>query len=313
MRTYDSRKKKPFIRTAAHQPEVSPPSRLPDIQPPTPSAKSNEAGLAAWEEQRQKWARLGNPLMDTIPNGAGPKPWLQKKRSSDFQVGFNTIGGATSISTTNTNKVVIQRAETDDEDETSSASIKDSYPYNETAEALINAETKPEQDTYTTQIPMAYTAYHVEFEHCGMYTTGLSDCIAVAVLGDFHQESGNYLKMAMTHIPGGNLNQFADKNSPEKMSEYATQVKEVLFMANGSGAKLLVALNSGYTKEPSKKNFENHPVMVDLIQKIGTPTILDTTSELYIYRNGEFATAYDSKKHQEALLEWAVYHQQQAN
>ncbi|MGR3279991.1 DUF4157 domain-containing protein, partial [Acaryochloris marina NIES-2412] len=47
----------------------------------TVQAKSNEEGLADWEAQRQKWARLGSPWMDKIPNPSGElvQPWIQRK------------------------------------------------------------------------------------------------------------------------------------------------------------------------------------------------------------------------------------------
>lgn len=44
-------------------------------------AELNEEGLAEWEAQRQKWALLGSPWMDKVPNPSGElaQPWIQRK------------------------------------------------------------------------------------------------------------------------------------------------------------------------------------------------------------------------------------------
>lgn len=61
-----------------------------EMQSPTIQAKSNEEGLAEWEAQRQKWARLGSPWMDKVPNPSGElaQPWIQStlklEGSKDF-------------------------------------------------------------------------------------------------------------------------------------------------------------------------------------------------------------------------------------
>lgn len=80
MRTYDSRKKKSSIVPVV-QTEVLKTRQPVEMQPQTVQAKSNEEGLAEWEAQRQKWARLGSPWMDKIPNPSGElaQPWIQRK------------------------------------------------------------------------------------------------------------------------------------------------------------------------------------------------------------------------------------------
>lgn len=80
MPTHDSlSKKSPTSPVPQSQPKVTP---LTEAAPPSViQAKSNEEGLAAWEAQRQKWARMGTPWMDKVPNLSGDlvQPWIQRK------------------------------------------------------------------------------------------------------------------------------------------------------------------------------------------------------------------------------------------
>lgn len=80
MRTHVSRSKRssayPLPQSQATVKPQSVATPLPVIQ-----TKSNEEGLAEWEAQRQKWARIGTPWMDRVPNPSGDlvQPWIQRK------------------------------------------------------------------------------------------------------------------------------------------------------------------------------------------------------------------------------------------
>lgn len=80
MRTYASYVKKPQSKPI---PQAKSPvkTQLTAPLPPTIHAKSNEEGLAEWKAQQEKWARLGTPWMDKVPNLNGElvQPWLQRK------------------------------------------------------------------------------------------------------------------------------------------------------------------------------------------------------------------------------------------
>lgn len=78
MRTHALRSKKPTSQLL-HQVKGGAQPR--SVGVPPMQAKSNEEGLAEWEEQRQKWARLGSPWMDKVPNPSGElaQPWIQRK------------------------------------------------------------------------------------------------------------------------------------------------------------------------------------------------------------------------------------------
>lgn len=67
MRTYASYVKKPQSKPI---PQAKSPvkTQLTAPLPPTIHAKSNEEGLAEWKAQQEKWARLGIPWMDKVPN-----------------------------------------------------------------------------------------------------------------------------------------------------------------------------------------------------------------------------------------------------
>lgn len=79
-------------RTRSHKPEKSqsqpiPQQISPDLAqsatsvPPPFQAKTNEEGLVEWKAQQEKWARLGTPWKDKVPNPSGElaQPWIQRK------------------------------------------------------------------------------------------------------------------------------------------------------------------------------------------------------------------------------------------
>lgn len=80
MRTYDFRKKD-SSSALTDQTNSSGITQPLWIQPPTIQAKSNAEGLAEWKIQQQKWARLGTPWMNKVPNPSGElaQPWIQRK------------------------------------------------------------------------------------------------------------------------------------------------------------------------------------------------------------------------------------------
>lgn len=80
MRTYCHRQKKK-TRHLAQPTKIDKPSQSLE-QPPTLQEKSNEAGLAEWAAQQQKWAKIGNTLLDQPP-GNSPQPWLQPQRDKN--------------------------------------------------------------------------------------------------------------------------------------------------------------------------------------------------------------------------------------
>lgn len=78
VRTYDTCKKKSAKRSVNQSAPIQT-SQVVESQSSTIQAKSNEEGLAEWAVQREKWARLGTPWMDKVPNFAEVKPWIQPK------------------------------------------------------------------------------------------------------------------------------------------------------------------------------------------------------------------------------------------
>lgn len=80
MRTYISRYKKSSANSLPRSQETLKPQLMTNTLP-VAQTKSNEEGLAEWEAQRQKWARMGTPWMDKVPNLKGElaQPWIQGK------------------------------------------------------------------------------------------------------------------------------------------------------------------------------------------------------------------------------------------
>lgn len=78
MRTYQPRKQKSYKPLTAPAKSTKP-NQTPVQATSTTPTKSNEEGLAEWAAQQQKWARLGNPLLNTPPSGTTAQPWLQPK------------------------------------------------------------------------------------------------------------------------------------------------------------------------------------------------------------------------------------------
>lgn len=80
MRTYSSQPGKSKSQPIP-QPKSPDQTQSTALVPPVIQPKSNEEGLAEWEAQRQKWARLGTPWVDKMPNLSGElvQPWIQRK------------------------------------------------------------------------------------------------------------------------------------------------------------------------------------------------------------------------------------------
>lgn len=78
MRIHTSHSKKPNSQALPQPQKASSPQSM--VMSPL-QAKSNEEGLAEWEAQREKWARLGSPWMHKVPNPSGDlaQPWIQQK------------------------------------------------------------------------------------------------------------------------------------------------------------------------------------------------------------------------------------------
>ncbi|WP_299484612.1 CFI-box-CTERM domain-containing protein [Acaryochloris sp. IP29b_bin.137] len=94
MRTYD-RKKKDSSPVPTDQTKALRTTQSLGIQPPTIQAQSNAEGLAEWKIQQQKWARLGTPWMNKVPNPSGElvQPWIQRQstlfRPGEYQLKNN--------------------------------------------------------------------------------------------------------------------------------------------------------------------------------------------------------------------------------
>lgn len=80
MRTHISRYKKSSADSLPRSQETVKPQLVTNTLP-VAQTKSNEEGLAEWEAQRRKWARMGTPWMDKVPNLKGElaQPWIQGK------------------------------------------------------------------------------------------------------------------------------------------------------------------------------------------------------------------------------------------
>lgn len=78
MRIHTSHSKKPNSQALPQPQNTSSPQSM--VISPL-QAKSNEEGLAEWKAQQEKWARLGSPWMNKVPNPSGDlaQPWIQQK------------------------------------------------------------------------------------------------------------------------------------------------------------------------------------------------------------------------------------------
>ncbi len=80
MRTQISRYKKSSVYSLPRSQEIVKPQLVINTLP-IAQTKSNEEGLSEWEAQRQKWARMGTPWMNKVPNVKEDlaQPWVQRK------------------------------------------------------------------------------------------------------------------------------------------------------------------------------------------------------------------------------------------
>ncbi|KAI9130400.1 hypothetical protein [Acaryochloris sp. CCMEE 5410] len=82
MRTYCPRQKKKSLNQT-RQTKIEKPTQQSLVKPPALQEQTNEAGLAEWAAQQQKWAKIGNAWMDQPP-GNSPQTWLQTQRDKNI-------------------------------------------------------------------------------------------------------------------------------------------------------------------------------------------------------------------------------------